>query len=157
MHLNYISLYGLSLCISHPCTSRKIPNFSTCLQICGSNPTKPPTIVHHNGWLTHDGLVHVWSVAILVYDLKENSDHVDWDLTLSTRVNKKQASFVLVTSINNKSANLQRSKPKREKNAIRVLKVVESFSSGLSVQENWWSSACLICINSCIWPEAKLG
>jgi hypothetical protein len=51
-------------------------------------------------------------------------------------VNKKQASFVLVTSINHKSANLQRSKPKREKNAIRVLKVVESFSSGLSVQEN---------------------
>lgn len=80
--------------------------------------------------------MYVCSVAILVYDLKQNSDHVDWDLTLSTSMNKKQASFILAISINHKSENLQRSKLRREKNAIRVLKVVESFSSRLSLHEN---------------------
>jgi hypothetical protein len=51
-------------------------------------------------------------------------------------MNKKQASFILAISINHKSENLQRSKLRREKNAIRVLKVVESFSSRLSLHEN---------------------
>lgn len=148
MHLNHISLYGLSLV--HVSSMYFMKNSPTS-QLASNN-----SFITMVDSLMMVCLVHVWSIAILVYDLKQNSDHVDWDLTLSTSIKKKQTSFVLVISINHKSANLQRSKPRREKNAIRVLKVVESFSSGLSVHENWWSNAFLISINSSIWSEAKL-